>query len=230
MIYIERILFAGKFYIFLILAIAWDFTMVIIGHVVNDPMPIEPAFYVMNVVPMLILALYLSMTLVSFEKENITIEAIFTVPGPVYKVWLYKLGVQFLTLFLVQILLALITFFFMVGFSIQAMVINAFVIIFCTANINFFLSTLFRSGYVAGLITIILLFFLLILSAILYEIPVIDGTYWNFFLSPFQIPAEMGEDVWIQRLWYNKIGMTGMGVVFMYFGLNRLRTREPFVA
>jgi len=225
----QRILFAGKFYIFLILAIAWDFLFVVIFHIVHEPMPVEVVFYVMNLVPMIILALYLSMTLVSYEKENVTIEALFSVPGSPYKVWLYKLAVQFIMLFFVQMLFALISFYFMTDFDIEVMVSHAFVIVFCVANLNFFLSTLFKSGYAAGLVTLVILFFLLLLYAFLSAIPFIDSTYWNFYLSPFMKPDNMDMNIWNERLLYNKSGVFGIGLMFMYFGLSKLRNREPFI-
>jgi len=226
---IYRILFAGKFYIFLSLAIAWDLTCVILGHVFHDPMPLEAVFYVMNLVPMIILALYLSMTLVSYEKENLTIEALFSVPGSPYKVWLYKLAVQFIMLFFVQMLFAFMSFYFVQDFAIEVMISHAFIPVFCVANINFFLSTQFKSGYTAGLLTLVILFFLLLLSAFFSAAPFIDGTYWNFYLNPFMKPGNMDINIWNQKLLYNKTGILLLGLVFMYFGLSKLRNREPFI-
>jgi len=226
---IQKILFAGKFYIFLILAVVWDVICVILGHVFHDPMPLEAVFYVMNLVPMLILALYLSMTLVSFEKENVTIEALFSVPGSPYKVWLYKLAVQFIMLFFVQMLFAFISFYFVQDFAIEVMVSHVLIPVFCVANLNFFLSTLFKSGYAAGLSTLVVLLFLLLLYGFLSAIPVIDSTYWNFYLSPFEKPGDMDINVWNQKLLYNKAGVLFIGLVFMYFGLSKLRNREPFI-
>lgn len=220
---IQKILFAGKFYIFLILAVVWDVICVILGHVFHDPMPLEAVFYVMNLVPMLILALYLSMTLVSYEKENVTIEALFSVPGSPYKVWLYKLAVQFIMLFFVQMLFALISFYFMTDFDIEVMVSHVFVIVFCVANLNFFLSTLLKSGYAAGLLTVVVLLFFIPWSGFF------ASSFWNFYMNPFMKPGDLGIDIWNERLLYNKAGVLFIGLVFMYFGLSKLRNREPFI-
>ena len=222
---IRRVLFLGKFYIFLIIALLWEAAVSIIGYVSKDPMPLGAVFYTMNLIPMLILGLYLSMTCVSFEKENRTIETLFTIPGSPYKVWLYKLSVQFIVLLLVLILIAGISFVFVQDFPIEVMVINVFILVFFTANINFFFSIIFKSGYTGGLITVFILVILMILS----QIDPIRNTAWNFYINPFSKPANLDLLIWNERLLYNKLGIAFFGSMFMYFGLSRLRNREPFI-
>ncbi|MFC1554565.1 hypothetical protein ACFL7D_08025 [candidate division KSB1 bacterium] len=223
-IQIRKILFSGKFYIFLFFAILWECIMIFIAHyLAKESMPIEPAFFVMNMIPMMVLAWYLSMSMVTSERDNLTIESLFTVPGSQYKVWMYKITVQFITLFFVQVLLSLITFYFMIDFEIEVMIIHSFIPVFFAANLNFFLSTLMKNGYAAGICTLAVL--LILISSAAFE-----ESAWNFYIIPFNRPGNLDIDVWNQRLIYNKIGVFLLGSLFMYFGLNKLRKREPFIS
>jgi len=186
-------------------------------------MPVEAAFYFMNLVPMIIIAIYLSMMLVSFEKDNNTIETIFAIPGSPYKVWLYKLAILYLLMIFIQFTLVMIIFIFVADFPIMVMLINGFIPIFMISNLNFYFSTVFKSGYVAGLISLIVLFFNFVLADELYE------TVWFLYLNPFGRPVELDIDLWNNILFYNKLGITLIGLFFLYLGLRKLLKREPFI-
>lgn len=221
---IRKILFVGKFYIALIAVIGvFNILPITIGHILHDPMPIEVAFYFMNMVPAIVLALFLSMFLVSYEKDNKTIEGLFSIPGSPYKVWLYKLSIEYFLLFSLQVMFALVTFFFVDDFSIELLVVNAFVPVFFAGNLTFFFSTVIKSGIAAGIVTFIVLFIFFPVSLALESSP------WSLYLSPFIKPNDLDIDIWNQRLLYNKLAVFGLGVFFMYFGLNNLRKREPFL-
>ena len=221
---IRKILFAGKFYIALIAVIGvFNILPITIGHIFHDPMPIDAAFYFMNMVPAIILALFLSMFLVSYEKDNKTIEGLFSIPGSPYKVWLYKLSIEYFLLFSLQIMFSLITFFFVDDVSIELLVITAFVPVFFAGNLTFFFSTVIKSGIAAGIVTFIVLFIFFPVSAALESSP------WSLYLSPFIKPNDLDIDIWNQRLLYNKLAVFGLGVFFMYFGLKNLRKRERFL-
>ena len=61
---IRKILFAGKFYVVFIVVIAvFNGFQIVMGHIMSNPMPVEVAYYFMNMVPGMVLALFLSMFL-----------------------------------------------------------------------------------------------------------------------------------------------------------------------
>lgn len=224
---IRKILFAGKFYIALIVVIGvFNILPITIGHILHDPMPVDAAFYFMNMVPAIVLALFLSMFLVSYEKDNKTIEGLFSIPGSPYKVWLYKLSIEYFLLFSLQVMFALITFFFVDDFSIELLVITAFVPVFFAGNLTFFFSTVIKSGIAAGIVAFIVLFIFFPVSVGLAES---NLSQWTIYMSPFMKPNDLDIDIWNQRLLYNKLAVFGLGVFFMYFGLKNLRKREPFL-
>lgn len=226
---IRKILFAGKFYVvFIVVMAVFNAFPIIVGHIINDPMPIFVAYHFMNAVPGMVLALFLSMFLVSFEKDNKTIEALFSIPGSPYKIWLYKLTVQYFILLLFQVLFAVMTFLFVDSFSIEVIVINAFANVFLAGNLTFFFSTKFKSGIAAGIITFVILLMFFPISAILHDAQ--GSLYqWSLYLSPLVKPDNLDIGIWNQRLLYNKLAISGLGILFMYLGLGNLRKREPFI-
>ncbi len=220
----RRILFSGKFIYFIGFAILYEvFLISIMNFTDAGAMPVEVAFYMMNLVPMLILSVYLAMMLVSYEKENNTIETMFSVPGSPYKVWLYKLLVMYVLMFFIQIILVLTIFFFVADFHFPDMLIHAYVPIILISNLTFYFSTKFRSGYAAGLITLVICFIIFMIAEPLYE------SVWFLYLSPYAKPDALNIELWNTRLLYNKLGVTFIGVLFLYLGLKRLLVREPFI-
>jgi len=220
----RKILFSGKFYYVFGFSLLWVGFIITMFHLFpggpDDPVGI---FYMLNLLPMFVVTLYVSMMLVMFEKDNITIETVFSVPGSPYKVWSYKLTVQFIVLLFIEIILALISFFFVTDFQISVMVIHIIIPIFFISNFNFFLSTVFKNGYAAGLVTIIFLF----INFTLVE--PLEHSAWFLYLCPFNKPNNLDVVIWNEKLLYNKSGLFSLGLVFMYFGLNKLRNREPFI-
>lgn len=221
----RKVLFSGRFYYVFGFCLAWIGMFVGITHFVEDSgMPgTNDIFYVLNLVPMLIMALYVSMMLVTYEKDNHTIETMFSVPGSPYKVWSYKLIVSFSILLFLEVVLALISFFFLADFEIFTLIIHAYIPVVFVACFNFFLSVKFRNGYAAGLVSLIVLFINFILAE------EIEHSAWFLYLSPFNKPYDLDDMLWSSRLLYNKAGVLALAVFFMYLGLNKLRHREPFI-
>jgi len=221
----RRVLFTGKFYYVFGFGLLWIGFFIGIMHFAEDAgvFDANEIFYVLNLVPMIIVALYVSMMLVSFEKDNHTIETMFSVPGSPYKVWSYKLVVMYVLLLFVEIIMAAVSYFFVADFPFQVLVLNIFIPIFFIANLNFFLSAAFKSGYAAGLVTLIFLFINFVLAEPL------EHSAWFIYLSPFNRPYNLDELIWNNRLLYNKSSIFGLGLFFMYLGLSKLRNREPFI-
>ncbi len=219
----RRILFSGKFLYVVGFALAWMALFIVIIHVDDEPFSPNEIFYVLNLVPMIIVSLYVSMMLVTFEKDNSTIETLFSVPGSPYKVWSYKLVTKFVILLFLQLLLTLISFILVADFQFFTMILHVFVPIFFIANFTFFLSVVFRNGYAAGLVTLIILFIVFTLSDPL------EYSAWFLYLSPFNKPHDLDEVIWNNRLLYNKASIFTLGFFFMYFGLRKIRNREPFI-
>ncbi|MFC1733043.1 hypothetical protein ACFL6I_22315 [candidate division KSB1 bacterium] len=220
----RKVLFSGKFLYVLGFVVLWEGSALFINHVAADTViPLTGMFAVFNLVPLIIIALYVSMMLVTFEKDNNTIETMFAIPGSPYKVWSYKLVTQNLLILFITILLALFSFFFIADFSIVLLVVSVYVPVFLIANFNFFLSIVFKNGYAAGLITLIILF----LNFILMD--VLEHSAWFLYLCPFSKPYDLDIVIWNEKLLYNKASVFSLGILFLYLGLNKLRNREPFI-
>ena len=57
----------------------------------------------------------------------------------------------------------------------------------------------------------------------------LEGTQWNIFLNPFDIPRNTNEVIWEGTIHKNRIFMAISMLVFVLYGLFNLQKREKFV-
>jgi len=172
--------------------------------------------------PLFALALYLNMQLISSEKENRTLEVLFTTAGSRYKVWLLRVGTLNLILLLVAFSLSFLTFFTFSDLPILAMALNCFVPGFFIGAITLYLSVKFRSGFAAAMGTILFL----LLSMILFGALDLEDTRYPLFFNYYDIPRNIDPGTWYLWMWQNRITVVILGVLLQFFTLRGLEGRE----
>ncbi|MCH7675962.1 hypothetical protein IH879_13555 [candidate division KSB1 bacterium] len=172
--------------------------------------------------PLCGLALYLNMQLISSEKENRTLEVLFTTAGSRYKVWLLRVGTLNLILLLVAFSLSFLTFFTFSDLPILAMALNCFVPGFFIGAITLYLSVKFRSGFAAAMGTILFL----LLSMILFGALDLEDTRYPLFFNYYDIPRNIDPGTWYLWMWQNRITVVILGVLLQFFTLRGLEGRE----
>jgi len=66
--------------------------------------------------------------------------------------------------------------------------------------------------------------------ALLILADALEGSKWNIFLNPFNIPRDINEIVWLETIRQNRIIMGIGSVVLILLGLLNLQKREKFLS
>ena len=127
-LYNVRILFSHRFYYFFGAVMLYFIVVCTINYFqTEDHIPGRDVMLALLMPPACVLAVYLSMQVISFERENKTIESVFTTSGSIYKVWMIKLGVTYLILISIVLFLAILAFLFVAGFPVFSAVFHVLI-------------------------------------------------------------------------------------------------------
>jgi hypothetical protein len=188
----------------------------------NDRIPTEALYIMVMTMPLSVLSLYLNMQVIVTEKEQRTIEVMFTTAGSRYRVWLLRLGALNILLFLVSLGMSAIAFFTFTDFSIPGMACNVFATVFFIGNVTLFFAVRLRSGLGAGMVTA------LVVILHLFSAGVFDYADTRYFLlfNPYEIPGQMDPQTWDVWTWQNRIGTLVVGGLFLFFALRGMENRD----
>ncbi|RKY89562.1 hypothetical protein DRQ09_01135 [candidate division KSB1 bacterium] len=219
--YNVKILFSHKFFYFSGAAFLYFIITCVINYFSKGDHLSGPAVMpVLLQIPSVILIIFLSMEIVSYERENKTIESVFTVSGSIYKVWLIKLGVMYLVILSIMFIMDILSFFFVADFPVGGMLFHSFVPLLLIGNMTFYFSVRLRSGNAAGMITVIIVLFFLFLSEPL------QNSRFFLFLNPYAKPRDLEIVIWERIVFQNRIGIIAISSLFLYLGLTATKKRE----
>lgn len=170
--------------------------------------------------PLCGLALFLNMQLISSEKENRTLEVLFTTAGSRYKVWLIRMATLNLIILLISIFLSGLAFFTISDIALLATGLHAFIPAFVVGGMTLYFSVRFRSGLAAGMVSAGILF----LTMMFYG--ALEGTKYVLFFNPYDIPRQLDPQTWYLWMWQNRIGLICLGFLLQFFALRGLEKRE----
>jgi ABC-type transport system involved in multi-copper enzyme maturation permease subunit len=170
--------------------------------------------------PLTILAIYLNMQLIASEKENRTLEVMFTTAGSRYKVWLLRLGTLNLLLLILAVFLGVFAFFTFADIEILGTAVHGFIPAYFVGAMTLFFSVKFRSGFAAGMVAagIVTLTFM-------FTEAIHDTRYFLYF-NPFYLPRRLDPETWNLWMWQNRIALLILGMVLQFFALRGLEDRE----
>jgi len=216
-----QIIFSKKFIWAMAVVLAYFITFYFINYFreIYERMELEDLLWFLEW-PLCGLALYLNMQLISSEKENRTLEVLFTTAGSRYKVWLLRVGTLNLILLLVALSLSFLTFFTFSDLPILAMAMNSFVPGFFIGAITLYLSVKFRSGFAAAMVTGLFLW----LNLIFFD--ALEDTRYSLFFNYYDIPRNIDPGTWYLWMWQNRITIVTLGVLLQFFTLRGLEGRE----
>jgi hypothetical protein len=95
--------------------------------------------------------------------------------------------------------------------------------VFFLGALSFMFSTLVKNGNGTAVTMIVIGLGLWILSG------EISNNEWNVFFNPFDIPGDMNEIIWEERIFSNRLYLICGGVVALLYGLMNLQKREKFI-
>jgi ABC-type transport system involved in multi-copper enzyme maturation permease subunit len=217
-----QILFSKKF-IWFVLGVLAQFVIV---YVINYRQELNERLVQENVVPLMlyfplvVIAIFMNMQLISSEKDNRTLEILFTTAGSRYKVWLLRLATVNLVLLAMAFMQSILTYFGITDIEILATALNGFVTPFSVGALTFFLSVRLRSGFGAAMLTALLVVLCFMFTELL------EDTRYLLFFNPYNIPRRIDPETWNLWMWQNRMTLLVAGLALQFFGLRGLENRE----
>ncbi len=217
-----RIVFGGKFIYFIVAAVLF---FLAIGTIIafDESYLTQEDVYGLLIFPVILLVFYPSAFGIQNDADQRTLEIIFGIPDYRYKVWLVRLFMVLVIVFISLFPLAFIAHYVLVSIPIFKMVSQLMILALFCATLGFCVSTIVKNGNATAVIMVILGLVFIILADELSE------TKWNVFLNPFMAPGRINEIVWQETIRQNRIILSISSVVFLLIGLLNLQNREKFL-
>ena len=217
-----KIIFAGRFIWFLFASFAFYLFFSIMSIYEGNVLS-EGLVYNLLLFPGVLLVFYPSVFGIQNDEDARILEILFGIPNYRYKVWLVRLVMIFIQVFLILILYGYISSFLLYTVKPLEMAYQLMFPIGFLGAMAFMFSTLIKNGNGTAVVMILIGVALLILGG------AIERSQWNIFLNPMELPNNFNVVIWEQIVTRNRIFLgTGM-IVFILYGLFNLQNRERFV-
>lgn len=220
-----KIIFAGKFFWFLLAAFAF-FAFFMFQQAWNRAEINEGSIYSLLLFPCLLLIFYPVVFGIQNDEDNRMLEIIFGIPNYRYKVWGARMLMIYVANYFILVLFAYVARVLLYPVSAFEMAAQLIFPMLFFGNLAFMFSTVTRSGNATAVIMIVLglLFFIFMggNNQIAYS-------YWNVFLNPFSIPDNIHPLIWQNTLFKNRLFLLTGSIVWLLIGLLNLQKRERFV-
>ncbi len=218
-----QLLFSHRFLWFVLGLTAWLTLLYVINY--REPMPsrmqTENAFMLVMQFPLSVLAILLSMQIITSEKEKRTLEVMFTTAGSRYKIWLARFGSLHLLLLFLSLFLNAVVFFFFTDIPVPTAALQAFIPTFFISTMTLFFSVRLGSGLAAGMISAGLCAVLFIFSV------EVNVKAYALFFNPYAMTfRSVDPEVYHLWMWQNRIGILVLALLFYHGALRGLDKRE----
>ncbi|MFQ5637385.1 MAG: hypothetical protein ACE5IR_05265 [bacterium] len=216
-----QILFSKKFLWAMVILLGYF----ILFYVINYNEPIIDRWTPEDILwflefPLVFMAIFLNMQLIASEKENRTLEVMFTTAGSRYKVWLLRLAALNLVLLVVALSLSVLSFFTFADIAILGTGLHAFVPAFFMGSLTLYLSVKLRGGLPAGMGAGGFFFLTMMFMDAL------EDTRYNLLFNPYDLPRQLDPEIWNLWMWQNRITVVCLGLLLLFFALRGLERRE----
>jgi hypothetical protein len=217
-----KIIFAGRFIWFLLASFAF-YIFFAIMQVINAQSVGEGDIYGLILFPGILLMFYPSVFGIQNDEDARILEILFGIPNYRYKVWLVRLIMVFVQVFVILILYGYVSSFLIYPVKPFEMAVQLMFPIGFLGAMAFMFSTVIKNGNGTAVIMILIGLAFLILSDSLAR------SQWNVFLNPMKLPENFNAIIWKGIVSRNRIFL-GVGMlIFLLYGLYNLQKRERFV-
>jgi hypothetical protein len=217
-----KIIFAGRFIWFLLAAFAF-FLFFAIQTVWNGEALTDGTVYNLLIFPGILLIFYPSVFGIQNDDDSRMLEILFGIPNYRYKVWLVRLLMIYVLIFLITILFSAVASVLLYKIDVLEMAYQLMYPIVFMGSMAFMFSTIIKNGNGTAVLLVLIGVALIILQ------DAVERTQWNVFLNPFQIPNNFNEIIWQGLITKNRIFLGVSMIVFILYGLYNLQKREKFV-
>lgn len=217
-----RIIFANRFIWFLVAAFAF-FAFFAIQMILNRNNIDDGSIYNLLIFPGMLLIFYPSAFGIQNDDDSRMLEILFGIPNYRYKVWLVRLVMIYVLIFIITALFATVASVLLYKINVFEMAYELMYPVVFIGSMAFMFSTLIKNGNGTAVVMVLIGVTLIILQ------DSIQYTQWNVFLNPYKIPRNSNEIIWQGIISKNRIFL-GIGMlVFILYGLFNLQKRERFV-
>ncbi|MDD2380855.1 MAG: hypothetical protein WCY58_00075 [Mariniphaga sp.] len=217
-----KIIFAGRFIWFLLAAFAF-FVFFAVQSVWNRQTITEGVVYQLLIFPGILLIFYPSVFGIQNDDDSRMLEILFGIPNYRYKVWLVRLMMIYVLVFLMIVLFSGVASILLFQIDVLEMAYQLMYPIVFMGSMAFMFSTIIKNGNGTAVVMVLIGVTLIILQ------DAVERTQWNVFLNPFQIPNNFNEIIWQSLIFKNRIFLGAGMIVFILYGLYNLQKREKFV-
>ena len=217
-----KIIFANKFIWFLLASLAFFAGVLLITLFSKGKIDTATIFNLL-LYPGLLLVFYPTVFGIQNDEDTRVLEILFGIPNYRYKVWLVRLLLIYLVVFVILVMLALFCSWALVPFPVFNMAWHLMFPIFFLGTLAFLLSTFIKNGIGTGVVIIIIGIAFMVLGSI------VSSSKWNIFLNPFSQPDGKSENAWKIIVQDNRIILTVGMVLALLGGLTSLQKRERFI-
>lgn len=220
-----KIIFAGKFFWFLIAAFVF-FAFFMFQLAWNRGEINEGAIYDMLFFPCLLLIFYPVVFGIQNDEDNRMLEIIFGIPNYRYKIWGVRMFMIYVANYFILVIFAAIARVLLYPVNMFEMAGQLVFPMLFFGNLAFLCSTATRSGNGTAVVMIILgLAFFIVLNIN----NTISNSFWNVFLNPFTTPRDIHAMIWQQTIMKSRVFLSLGSIVWLMTGLLNLQKREKFV-
>lgn len=223
-VYNMRIIFSGKFIWFLLVGLVLFFflmyTAAARGTSLSDGM-----VYSQLIIPGLLLVFYPSCFGIQNDADHRILELLFGIPNYMYKVWLFRLFMIYVEVYLILVVYAFLARILLYPVSPFIMAGQLMIPVVLFGNLAFLYSTLIRNGSAAAVLSVLTV----ILAMILGNIELVENKMWDVTINPYEEPENINAAIWSLTLLKNRIIMIVAAIIFLMSGLLGLQNRGKFL-
>lgn len=222
--YNMRIIFAGKFIWFLLLGLALFFFLMFTAASKGTALS-HSMVYNQLIIPGLLLVFYPACFGIQNDADNRILELLFSIPNYIYKVWLFRLFMIYVEVFLILVVYAFLARILLYPVAPFLMAAQLMIPVMLFGNLAFMYSTLIRNGNAAAVLSVLTV----ILALILSNMPFVQNKVWDVTINPYEEPENINAAIWSVILLKNRIAMIVAAIVFLMSGLLGLQNRGKFL-
>ncbi len=220
--YNMKIIFANRFIWFFLVAFLVFVGISVIA--VFDNNNIGKSFiYGSLILPGFLLLFYPTVFGIQNDEDARVLEILFGIPDYRYKVWLVRLVMTFLFLYLIMIFFSWLASVGLYRINVFEMAGQLMFPLFFIGMHAFMLSTMIKNGNGTAVVVVLIGIALLILQGLIYR------SMWNVFHNPFNIPGGMNDVIWQGVTLKNRLFLVNGGILFLLMGMFKLQKREKFI-
>ena len=221
-----KIIFAGKFFWFLLAAFAL-FGFLMFQFAWERGEINEGTIYQQLIFPCLLLIFYPVVFGIQNDEDNRILEIIFGIPNYRYKVWGVRMLMVYVANYFILVIFAYVARLMLFPVNSFEMAVQLIFPMLFFGNLAFMFSTITRSGN--GTAVLMILLGLVLYTSVSSSTSDFANSYLNVFINPFTIPTNIHPIVWQDTILKSRILLMISGIVWLLIGLLNLQKRENFV-